>query len=31
MDSFNYRDGRLFAEAVDLQAVVAEWGTPSYV
>ncbi len=31
MDSFNYRDGRLFAEAVDLQAGVAEWGTPSYV
>ncbi len=31
MDSFNYRDGRLFAEAVDLQAGVAEWGTPCYV
>ncbi|MDT8451377.1 MAG: diaminopimelate decarboxylase [Gammaproteobacteria bacterium] len=31
MDSFNYRDGRLYAEAVDLQAGVAEWGTPCYV
>jgi diaminopimelate decarboxylase len=31
MDYFNYRDGRLFAEEVDLQAGVAGWGTPVYV
>lgn len=31
MDSFNYRDGRLFAEAVDLQAGIAAWGSPCYV
>ena len=31
MDFFQYRDGRLFAEDVDLKAAVAEWGTPCYV
>lgn len=31
MDHFNYRDGRLFAEDVDLQASIAEWGSPCYV
>lgn len=31
MDYFNYRDGRLFAEDVDLAAAVAGWGTPAYV
>ena len=31
MDYFNYRDGRLFAEDVDLAAEAPEWGTPAYV
>jgi diaminopimelate decarboxylase len=31
MDFFEYRDGRLFAEDVDLIAAVAQWGTPCYV
>lgn len=31
MDYFNYRDGRLFAEDVDLEAGARDWGTPAYV
>ena len=31
MDYFNYRDGRLWAEDVDITAHIAEWGTPCYV
>ena len=31
MDHFEYRDGRLFAEDVDLLEHIADWGTPSYV
>ena len=31
MDYFNYRDGRLYAEDVELAAVAAEYGTPCYV
>ena len=31
MDPFRYRDGRLFAEGVDLAAVAAAHGTPCYV
>ncbi len=31
MDHFRYRDGRLFAEDVDLEAVAAAHGTPCYV
>ncbi|HEX6174621.1 MAG TPA: diaminopimelate decarboxylase [Candidatus Binatia bacterium] len=31
MDHFHYRDGRLFAEEVDLATVAAEYGTPCYV
>ncbi|MDH5611549.1 MAG: diaminopimelate decarboxylase [Gammaproteobacteria bacterium] len=31
MDHFNYRNGRLFAEDVDLEAGIAEWGSPCYV
>lgn len=31
MDFFEYRDGRLFAEDVDLMPAVAQWGTPCYV
>ena len=31
MDFFEYRDGRLVAEEVDLMSTVAEWGTPCYV
>lgn len=31
MDYFNYRDGRLFAEDVDLTAQAPGWGTPAYV
>ena len=31
MDYFNYRDGRLWAEDVDISAHLAEWGTPCYV
>jgi diaminopimelate decarboxylase len=31
MDYFNYRDGRLWAEDVDIAAHVSQWGTPCYV
>jgi len=31
MDHFNYRDGRLQAEGVDVAAIAAETGTPCYV
>ncbi len=31
MDYFNYRDGRLWAEDVDIAAHVRQWGTPCYV
>jgi diaminopimelate decarboxylase len=31
MDHFNYRNGRLFAEEVELAVVAAEYGTPCYV
>ncbi len=31
MDHFNYENNRLRAEAVDLQALAAEYGTPLYV
>jgi diaminopimelate decarboxylase len=31
MDYFNYRDGRLWAEDVDIAAHIGEWGTPCYV
>lgn len=31
MDHFEYRDGRLWAEGVDLAALAAEHGTPAYV
>lgn len=31
MDHFHYRDGRLFAEEVNLAAVAAAYGTPCYV
>jgi diaminopimelate decarboxylase len=31
MDYFNYREGRLFAEDVDLEAEAPSWGTPAYV
>ncbi len=31
MDYFNYREGRLFAEDVDLTAQAPAWGTPAYV
>ena len=31
MDHFQYRDGRLFAEDVDLSAVAEQHGTPCYV
>ncbi len=31
MDHFNYRDGRLWAEDVDIAAHVDQWGTPCYV
>jgi diaminopimelate decarboxylase len=31
MDYFNYRDGRLWAEDVDMAAHVGQWGTPCYV
>lgn len=31
MDYFNYRDGRLFAEDVDLTEQLSDWGTPAYV
>lgn len=31
MDAFQYRDGELTAENVSLQAIAAEFGTPTYV
>ena len=31
MDFFEYKDGRLWAEQVDIAEHVAEWGTPTYV
>lgn len=31
MDFFNYRDGRLWAEDVDVSANIDNWGTPCYV
>jgi diaminopimelate decarboxylase len=31
MDHFEYRNGALWAESVDLSAQVADWGTPCYV
>jgi len=31
MDYFKYRDGRLWAEDVDIAALIAQWGTPCYV
>ena len=31
MDHFNYRDGRLWAEDVDIAAHIENWGTPCYV
>ena len=31
MDYFNYKEGRLWAEDVDISANIDEWGTPCYV
>ena len=31
MDYFNHKDGRLFAEDVDISAHAEEWGTPCYI
>ena len=31
MDHFNYQDGRLLSENVDVEAIVAEVGTPLYI
>ena len=31
MDYFSYKDGRLWAEGVDVDAEVKQWGTPCYV
>ena len=31
MDYFNYKDGRLFAEGVDVEKIAAEIGTPVYL
>ena len=31
MDFFNHKDGRLFAEGVDISAHADEWGTPCYI
>jgi diaminopimelate decarboxylase len=31
MDFFNYKDGRLWAEDVDITANIDHWGTPCYV
>jgi len=31
VDHFSYRDGRLFAEQVDLAAGIKQWGSPCYV
>ncbi|HHJ34708.1 MAG TPA: diaminopimelate decarboxylase, partial [Gammaproteobacteria bacterium] len=31
MDYFNYKEGRLWAEEVDISANIEQWGTPCYV
>jgi len=31
MDDFKYKNGRLFAEAVDVQRIAADIGTPAYI
>lgn len=31
MDYFNYKDGRLWAEDVDISANIDQWGTPCYL
>ena len=31
MDYFNYRDGRLWAEDIDIAAHIGHWGTPCYL
>ncbi len=31
MDSFNYRNGRLFAESVDVEKIAKEVGSPTYI
>lgn len=31
MDYFNYKDGRLWAEGIDISANIEQWGTPCYV
>ena len=31
MDFFDYKDGRLWAEDVDITANIDDWGTPCYV
>lgn len=31
MDYFAYKDGRLWAEDIDISAHIAEWGTPCYL
>ena len=31
MDYFNYKNGRLFAENVDVREIIAEVGTPAYI
>ena len=31
MDYFNYKNGRLFAENVDVREIIAEVGTPVYI
>ncbi len=31
MDFFNYKDGRLWAEDIDITANIENWGTPCYV
>ena len=31
MDYFNYKEGRLWAEDVDIKANIEQWGTPCYV
>ena len=31
MDFFNYKDGRLWVEGVDISAHIENWGTPCYV
>ena len=31
MDHFNYRNGKLFAENVDVEKIADEVGTPAYI